>query len=71
MVHDELIIIESGMFDEGDQLEEKEELQEEEQIPPMTDTEVAVSDFMSFEHNNIPFCRQFTSTSRESELNCL
>ncbi len=35
-----LLVIESGLFLEGDRLEEKEELPEEEQIPPMADTEV-------------------------------
>ncbi len=41
-LHDELIIIESGLFKEGDDLDEKEVLDESDQIPPFADTEVCI-----------------------------
>ncbi len=42
-LHSELLLIESGVFNEAEQLAEKELLEEGDQMPPMSDVEVRFS----------------------------
>ncbi len=39
-LHSELLVLESGLFLEGDQLAEKEDLDDNNQLPPMLELEV-------------------------------